>query len=107
MLLLIVGVGAIALAIVQSESPHWTRSELLTSAATGATALIGFVAWTRIAKAPLVDLHLLRNRTYTFVNLATLAFGIAFSMMFFGSGTPACSVATSRRFMRCTSHSRW
>ena len=84
MALLVVGVGAVALSIVQSESMHWTLSELLIAAVTGIAALIGFVAWARIAKVPLVDLHLFRNRTYTFVNLATLAFGIAFSMMSFG-----------------------
>ncbi len=83
MALLIVGVGAVALSIVQSESPHWSRSELTVAAATGAIALIGFVVWARVANAPLVDLRLFKNRTYTFVNLATLAFGTAFSMMFF------------------------
>jgi len=81
--LLIVGVGALALSIVQSESPHWSRSELLVVAATGTIALIGFVLWARVATAPLVDLRLFKHRTYTFVNLATLAFGTAFSMMFF------------------------
>ena len=40
---------AIALSIVQSESPHWTGGELLVAAATGIAALIGFVAWARIA----------------------------------------------------------
>lgn len=84
MLLVIVGVGALALAIVQSESPHWSRSELLMAAATGLVALIAFVLWARRARDPLVDLRLFRNRTYTFVNLATLSFGIAFAMMFFG-----------------------
>lgn len=84
MLLLIVGVGAIALAIVQSESPHWTRSELWITAALGLIALVGFVAWARTAKDPLVDLRLFKHRTYTFVNLATLSFGTAFAMMFFG-----------------------
>ena len=83
MALLIVGVGAVALSIVQSQSPHWSRSELTVAAVTGAIALIGFVVWARVAKAPLVDLRLFENRTYTFVNLATLAFGTAFSMMFF------------------------
>jgi EmrB/QacA subfamily drug resistance transporter len=83
MLLLIVGVGALALAIVQSGSPHWTRGELLAATATGVIALVVFVAWARTAPAPLVDLKLFRNRTYTFVNLATLSFGIAFAMMFF------------------------
>ena len=37
----------------------------------------------RRAQAPLVDPALFRHRTFTFVNLATLAFGISFSMMFF------------------------
>lgn len=83
MLLMIVGVGAIALAIVQSNAEHWRRSELFAAAATGAIALIGFIAWARVAKAPLVDLGLFRHRTYRFVNLATLSFGIAFAMMFF------------------------
>ena len=81
--LLIVGVGALALSIVQSESPHWSRTELLIAAAAGAIALIGFVGWARVATSPLVDLRLFNHRTYTFVNLATLAFGTAFSMMFF------------------------
>jgi len=82
MALLMVTVGAIALAIVESESPAWQRSELAVVAATGMVAGIGFVLWARRASAPLVDLALFRNRTYSFVNLATLAFGTAFSMMF-------------------------
>lgn len=84
MLLVIVGVGALALAIVQSDSPHWARSELLMAAATGLVALAGFVLWARRTRDPLVDLRLFQHRTYTFVNLATLSFGIAFAMMFFG-----------------------
>ena len=83
MLLLIVGVGALALAIVQSGSPNWARGELLVAAVTGVITLGAFIAWARTSRAPLVDLKLFRNRTYTFVNLATLSFGIAFAMMFF------------------------
>ncbi len=82
MALLMVTVGAIALAIVESESPAWQRSELAVVAATGVIAGIGFVLWARRAPAPLVDLALFQHRTYSFVNLATLAFGTAFSMMF-------------------------
>lgn len=84
MALLIVGVGAVALAIVQSESPRWSRSELGVVAALGLIALLGFVAWARVARNPLVDLGLFRHPTYAFVNLATLSFGTAFAMMFFG-----------------------
>ena len=81
--LLIVGVGAIALAIVEAESAAWTRVDLAATAVTGAIALIAFVAWARRARDPLVDLALFRNRTYSAVNAATLSFGIAFAMMFF------------------------
>ena len=81
--LLILGVGAIALSIVQLESPRWTATELIVAAAVGVVALVGFVIWARVAPAPLVDLRLFRHRTYTFANLATLVFGVAFSMMFF------------------------
>lgn len=83
MCLLIAGIGALALSIVQSESPAWSRHELLGAASVGLICIIGFVAWARAASAPLVDLRLFRNRTYRYVNLATLSFGIAFSMMFF------------------------
>ena len=83
MVLLIVGVGAIALAIVEAESPAWTRLDLATSAATGALALAAFVAWARRVRDPLVDLSLFGHRTYSAVNAATLSFGIAFAMMFF------------------------
>ncbi|WP_197378039.1 MFS transporter [Ralstonia pseudosolanacearum] len=82
--LLIVGTGALALSIVQSESPSWSRHELLGLAGIGLLSILGFVAWARVAAAPLVDLGLFRNPTYRYVNLATLSFGTAFSMMFFG-----------------------
>ena len=83
MALLIVAVGAIALAIVESESPNWTRTEIAVAAATGLIALAAFIGWARSVQEPLVDLGLFRNGTYSAVNAATLAFGIAFAMMFF------------------------
>jgi EmrB/QacA subfamily drug resistance transporter len=83
MSLLIIGIGALALSVVQAESPDWSRYELLGIAGLGMASIIGFVAWARIAAAPLVDLGLFRNATYSYVNLATLSFGIAFSIMFF------------------------
>lgn len=83
MALLMVGVGAVALSIVQSESPSWTRSELWVVAAVGLVSLAAFVGWARTTPHPLVDLALFKHRTYRYVNLATLSFGIAFAMMFF------------------------
>jgi len=83
MLLLIVAVGAVAMAIIQLDSPRWSRLELGALALTSAIAFIAFVAWARTTQAPLVDLALFANRSYSAVNLATLSFGTAFSMMFF------------------------
>lgn len=82
MALLMLAVGAVTLAIVESDAPNWSRLELMVMGATGLVAGAAFVAWARQAPAPLVDLALFRNRTYRFVNIATLAFGTAFSMMF-------------------------
>jgi EmrB/QacA subfamily drug resistance transporter len=84
MALLMLAVGAITLAIVESEVPSWSRAELALMGATGLAAGAAFVAWARKAKAPLVDLALFDHRTYRYVNAATLAFGTAFSMMFLG-----------------------
>jgi EmrB/QacA subfamily drug resistance transporter len=83
MALLIVAVGAIALAIVEADAPAWSRAQLAASASTGAIALVAFIVWAGSVREPLVDLGLFRHRTYSAVNAATLAFGIAFAMMFF------------------------
>ena len=82
MALLMLAVGAVTLAIVESDAPNWSRVELKAMGATGIVAAAAFVVWARRTPAPLVDLALFRHRTYRFVNLATLAFGTAFSMMF-------------------------
>lgn len=81
--LLIVGIGALALSIVQADSLAWSHHELLSAAGIGLVGIVGFVVWARLATEPLVDLGLFRNATYRYVNLATLSFGTAFSMMFF------------------------
>jgi EmrB/QacA subfamily drug resistance transporter len=83
MALLIVGVGAITLTLVEAESPRWTTFDHVAAAALGVVCLGAFIAWAKVAKAPLVDLALFRNRTYAFVNLATFTYGTAFAMMFF------------------------
>lgn len=83
MALVVIAVGSIALAIVEADSPHWSGPQLIATAAIGAVALLGFIAWARRVREPLVDLGLFRHRTYGAVNAATLSFGIAFAMMFF------------------------
>jgi EmrB/QacA subfamily drug resistance transporter len=83
MLLLITAVGTLAMAITQLDSIHWSRLELSALGATSVLAFGAFVGWAKTSAAPLVDLALFANRSYSAVNLATLSFGTAFSMMFF------------------------
>lgn len=82
MALLILAVGSITLAIVEFGAPHWSRTELASMGVTGVIAAFAFMAWARRIQQPLVDLALFQHQTYRYINLATLSFGIAFSMMF-------------------------
>ena len=84
LLLLMLAVGAVALAIVESGSPRWRANQVGTVAAGGLLAGIAFVLWARLHRAPLVDLSLFSHRTYRYANAATLAFGTGFAMMFLG-----------------------
>jgi len=100
LLLLMVSVGAVALGLVRSEALGWTSAAVLGSLIGGVLTLLAFVWWARRVAAPAIDLTLFDNPTYRFVNLATLSFGMAFSMMFFSyflfmSGIWHLSLATA------------
>jgi len=82
--LLIAGVGAMAFGIVQSESTGWVSPTVAGWIVAGLAVLLAFVAWARRTPNPALDLSLFEDRTYRYVNAATLVFGIAFAMMFFG-----------------------
>ncbi|HEX5659420.1 MAG TPA: MFS transporter [Polyangiales bacterium] len=83
MALLILSVGSLALGIVKSGEGSLSLVSLIAILSAGCIAMALFVAWARVSKDPLVDLTLFRNVTYRYVNLATLTFGTAFSIMFF------------------------
>lgn len=83
-LLLISGVGALTWGVVHLESQAWHSPQVIGAVATGLVLLGAFVAWAKHHPAPAVDLRLFANPTYRAVNLATLVFGTAFAMMFFG-----------------------
>jgi len=82
LLLLMTAVGSLALAIVESGEGRWSRQTLLLMGTGGLLTGVIFVLWARSREHALIDLALFKHRTYSFVNAATLVFGIAFSMMF-------------------------
>ena len=84
LVLLMVAVGALALAIVESGPEGWAAARVAAVAGAGLVAALAFVVWARLHPAPLVDLALFRHRTYRYANAATLSFGTAFAMMFLG-----------------------
>lgn len=84
LLLLMLAVGAIALAIVESGESRWSTQHIVGVGAGGLLAGAGFVVWARTRDNALIDLSLFEHRTYRYVNGATLVFGTAFSMMFLG-----------------------
>lgn len=81
--LLISAVGALAYGIVEADPLGWGSIDVIASLTGGLLLLALFAGWARGRPNPAVDLSLFADQTYRYVNLATLLFGIAFSMMFF------------------------
>jgi EmrB/QacA subfamily drug resistance transporter len=84
LLLLMLAVGAIALAIVESGESRWPVQHIIVVGVSGLLAGVCFVLWAKSRPNALIDLSLFHHRAYRFVNAATLVFGTAFSMMFMG-----------------------
>jgi len=75
------GLFALVFGLVRGQGEGWTNP-LIVAALAGGVALLGaFVAWELRAEAPMVPMHLFRNRTFTITN------GVSFFMYFgtFGS----------------------
>jgi EmrB/QacA subfamily drug resistance transporter len=75
------GVGMLALGLVRAEAAGWSSGEVLTSLI-AAALLLGWVlrrSWTH--PTPILDVALLRVRTFTAANLASLLFYAAFAAM--------------------------
>ena len=83
--LLIAGVGALALGIVQSGEWGWGDPRTLASFAVSALILPLFILRSATYHSPALDLTLFRNRNFRMANLATASFGIAFAAMFLGT----------------------
>jgi len=83
--LLILGAGALAMGIVQSNDHGWLSTQTVAPLATGLLLIVGFAVWARGRPSAAIDVSMFRDRTFSFVNLATLVFGVAFTMMFLSS----------------------
>lgn len=82
--LLIVGVGSLTWGVIRTESQGWASWQVLLGLLVGVITLWLFTAWARRRPHAALDMRLFDNPSYRAVNLATLSFGMAFSMMFFG-----------------------
>ena len=83
--LLIAGVGALALGIVQSDEWGWGGTRTLAAFAVSAVILPLFILRSATYHSPALDLTLFRNHNFRMANLATASFGIAFAAMFLGT----------------------
>lgn len=83
MLLLIIGIGAIAFGIVELNSAHWSKPEMIGIMLLGMVIILSYIPWARVNSEPLFELDLFKNKTFLFSNLAGVVFSIAFSIMFF------------------------
>ena len=77
--------GLLSYGIVESDTFGWISGRTLAVLAAGLVTLVIFVVHQRRTDAPSLDLELFRIPNFTWGNLAGLAFGLAFSAMFFGS----------------------
>jgi len=79
------GAALISLGVVQSDAWGWTDGRALAAIGGGAAVLALFVLYQRKSDAPVLDLDLFESANFRWANLAVLAFGAAFTAMFFGS----------------------
>jgi EmrB/QacA subfamily drug resistance transporter len=82
--MLIFGVSALTWTVVRTESQGWQSGQTWGGLGLGLFTLWMFTRWARHTPQPALDMRLFDNPSYRAVNLATLVFGIAFAMMFFG-----------------------
>ncbi|MPY94575.1 MAG: DHA2 family efflux MFS transporter permease subunit [Acidimicrobiia bacterium] len=83
--LLVAGVGLVALGVVQSEEWGWGTGPTLGALAVGVVVLGAFVARSAAVPNPLVELSLFRVREFRAAVVATAAFTLAFTAMFFAN----------------------
>ncbi|MBM9509477.1 MFS transporter [Actinacidiphila acididurans] len=82
--LLVMGIGALTLAMVEGPTWGWGSGRTLIAFAVAVAAAPLFLARSARAAAPVVDLALFRHRAFAWGNLANLALGICFGIQLLG-----------------------
>jgi EmrB/QacA subfamily drug resistance transporter len=77
-MLLAVGVGALALGIVQGPDWGWSSFAVIGAAGVAVVALVGFVRRSARHPAPVVELGLFRIRSFAVANAGTVVFAVGF-----------------------------
>ncbi|MET0145473.1 MAG: DHA2 family efflux MFS transporter permease subunit [Ilumatobacteraceae bacterium] len=90
--LLALGVGAISLALVQSDAWGWASAKTMGAVVAGLALTAAFVLRSQRRAAPALDLSLFRIPSFRWGNLATAAFGLSFTGMFLANVTYLTSV---------------
>jgi EmrB/QacA subfamily drug resistance transporter len=80
--ILALGVGAVSLALVQSDVWGWADARTIGAIAVGLALGALFVVRSRTQAAPALDLNLFRIPSFRWGNLATAVFGLSFTAMF-------------------------
>ncbi len=79
----LVGLGALVYGIIEGPEKGWTSSEVLIAYALAAVGLIGFMAWERRTKHPMLPLRLFKDRRMSVGSaVVTVAFFIMFGLFF-------------------------
>jgi EmrB/QacA subfamily drug resistance transporter len=79
--LLIVGIGALALGLVEGPVWHWSSARVLVAFGVAVVAVLAFVAQSARHPAPVVQLSLLRDRVFSSANVTVLIAYAAFSIL--------------------------
>jgi EmrB/QacA subfamily drug resistance transporter len=74
---------ALTYALIEANNKGWTSVEILALFAVAAAGLIAFIALERYQRAPMLDLSLFRNRTFTGANLTMMLVALSMFGVFF------------------------
>src|SRR3954468_10977041 len=77
------GLFALSYALIEANNYGWTSTRILASFAIAAVSLVAFVLLERHQRAPMLDLSLFRNRTFSGANASMLFVGLAMFGTFF------------------------